>query len=233
MSKSIFFYKQLTQAEVGQTGTHEIYIRLSNKFDYESFFGNAQLVNDNGTVTINFEAINITNGYENAPKIPLRFVYYSNSNLEKRIPSLGELFAQNNVQFGDIVSIESRQESGNNVYYIHFYKKDEIQIDPTFFFFTTNGSISPIINKEVISSLQIIFYGAPGTGKSHYVKKLTNKNNSIRTTFHPDSDYASFVGAYKPITKKNIEDIYSKAELTNLFSEIKHSGTSYPCHKFG
>lgn len=46
--------------------------------------------------------------------------------------------------------------------------------------------------------LQLIYYGAPGTGKSHTIAKETNPRNSVRTTFHPDSDYASFVGAYKP-----------------------------------
>lgn len=47
--------------------------------------------------------------------------------------------------------------------------------------------------------LQQIFYGAPGTGKSHQIDGQTNENNSIRTTFHPDTDYATFVGAYKPM----------------------------------
>lgn len=51
--------------------------------------------------------------------------------------------------------------------------------------------------------LQQIFYGAPGTGKSCGIKKaLTDNNvsneNIFRTTFHPDSDYSTFVGAYKP-----------------------------------
>lgn len=49
--------------------------------------------------------------------------------------------------------------------------------------------------------LQQIFYGAPGTGKSHTIKKTTEGVDSkfvVRTTFHPDSDYSTFVGAYKP-----------------------------------
>ena len=46
--------------------------------------------------------------------------------------------------------------------------------------------------------LQQIFYGAPGTGKSHEIKKLTKGESVIRTTFHPDSDYSTFVGCYKP-----------------------------------
>lgn len=62
------------------------------------------------------------------------------------------------------------------------------------------------------SSLQKIFYGAPGTGKSHEVKRQTGEwlnededqdlPNVFRTTFHPDTDYASFVGCYKPTMRK-------------------------------
>lgn len=47
--------------------------------------------------------------------------------------------------------------------------------------------------------LQQITYGAPGTGKSHGIKKETAGKSVIRTTFHPDSDYSTFVGAYKPV----------------------------------
>ncbi|MBO7440116.1 MAG: hypothetical protein J6U21_10615 [Bacteroidales bacterium] len=51
-----------------------------------------------------------------------------------------------------------------------------------------------------ISSRQQIFYGAPGTGKSHTIKQVVEDIHlpHIRTTFHPDSDYSTFVGAYKP-----------------------------------
>ena len=49
--------------------------------------------------------------------------------------------------------------------------------------------------------LQQIFYGAPGTGKSHSINELTAGKDVIRTTFHPDTDYSTFVGAYKPTTK--------------------------------
>lgn len=55
--------------------------------------------------------------------------------------------------------------------------------------------------KRKDSSLQQIFYGAPGTGKSHAINELTTGKDVIRTTFHPDSDYSTFVGAYKPTTK--------------------------------
>ena len=60
----------------------------------------------------------------------------------------------------------------------------------------TKPKYSPIL------SLQQIYYGAPGTGKSKAIKDLTFGESVIRTTFHPDSDYASFVGTYKPITEE-------------------------------
>ena len=58
--------------------------------------------------------------------------------------------------------------------------------------------MQPPINSDI--PLQRICYGAPGTGKSHDTDDLVKKYNvaNFRTTFHPDSDYASFVGAYKP-----------------------------------
>ena len=61
-------------------------------------------------------------------------------------------------------------------------------------------------------TVQTIYYGCPGTGKSHQVKELTEGQNGektikfddgttnvFRTTFHPDYDYATFVGCYKPV----------------------------------
>ena len=59
-------------------------------------------------------------------------------------------------------------------------------------------------NRKTISGpTQQIFYGAPGTGKSHKIKSEVDEKNKIcyRTTFHPDSDYSTFVGAYKPSMK--------------------------------
>lgn len=50
-----------------------------------------------------------------------------------------------------------------------------------------------------------IFYGAPGTGKSYkldQILKSVPQEQKERITFHPDFDYASFVGGYKPISVK-------------------------------
>ena len=77
---------------------------------------------------------------------------------------------------------------------------------------------------------QTIYYGCPGTGKSYTVKdktegldgkkavffdkdgnrieapeseteRIKTPSNIFRTTFHPDYDYATFVGTYKPVMK--------------------------------
>ena len=80
-------------------------------------------------------------------------------------------------------------------------------------------------------SSQVIYYGAPGTGKSHEIDKCTNEGNRIRTTFHPDYDYSSFVGCYKP-TKESWIDRYNVDELVKKLNETKNSGTTYPCQKF-
>lgn len=45
---------------------------------------------------------------------------------------------------------------------------------------------------------QSITYGAPGTGKSFSTDRETEGKTTFRTTFHPDSDYSTFVGSYKP-----------------------------------
>ncbi|MCE3297069.1 MAG: ATPase family protein [Crocinitomicaceae bacterium] len=46
---------------------------------------------------------------------------------------------------------------------------------------------------------QIIYYGSPGTGKSWEVNNETEKEKSTRVTFHPETDYHSFVGSYRPV----------------------------------
>jgi len=69
------------------------------------------------------------------------------------------------------------------------------------------------------SVMQKIFFGAPGTGKSYKVNEFLPEDEQrvFRTTFHPDYDYAQFVGTYKPvkeagvITYSFIPQIFTKA----------------------
>lgn len=81
--------------------------------------------------------------------------------------------------------------------------------------------------------LQTIFYGTPGSGKSRRVKELVKQSYFdeqeledfvFRTTFHPDSDYASFVGCYKPNSKNKSllnGNNYTESQLLTRFFDSK------------
>ena len=209
MRNSIFYYKELTPAEVGNTGTHEIYVRMPNNFDYESFF--KQAGTQNGSVLeVNVSALDITNGVVSAELEPIRFVYFANSNQEKRLPGLRNLFEKHQIKEGDIFCIESRTEGETTSFIIKFYRKGTMELQPSQIYFSKSYGGDSVPDGEN-DPLQKIFYGAPGTGKSHEVKKQTGElteddeeidlPNVFRTTFHPDTDYASFVGCYKPTMK--------------------------------
>jgi hypothetical protein len=95
-----------------------------------------------------------------------------------------------------------------------------------------------IINKEGIFILiekwinssplkkteQIIFFGAPGTGKSYKIDLILKNIDSKfheRVTFHPEYDNASFIGSYKPKTEKQngIDEIKYKF-VPQAFTDI-------------
>lgn len=106
----------------------------------------------------------------------------------------------------------------------------------SFFYNFNNDNIDTL--KPIAESLQQIYYGAPGTGKSHRIKNFLEENrvpkeNIFRTTFHPDSDYSTFVGAYKPSMEKPVDKIYAKGELISKLTEMKEGGVTYSPQKFG
>lgn len=76
------------------------------------------------------------------------------------------------------------------------------------------------VNLESVSCLNKIFYGAPGTGKSHKVKELVRgkEARTERVTFHPEYDYSSFVGGYKPtMDGENIRYEFVPQAFTNIY----------------
>ena len=86
-------------------------------------------------------------------------------------------------------------------YYLYFIPKPLYEnFIKMFVELTPNVSVQKDNEKKqgIRLALQQIYYGAPGTGKSYEINDLTKAYSTIRTTFHPDSDYSTFVGAYKP-----------------------------------
>ena len=140
----------------------------------------------------------------------MRFVYFKNSNQEKRIPSLGELFKSHNVKEGNIVCLERREEDSEASYFIHFYKAGEIKISPNSVYFMRIGDekIGEDFSRTRTPRLHQIPYNSPdteyiisyltalrtkpfmllagisGTGKSRIVRKLAQAT----TTQQYDND---------------------------------------------
>lgn len=95
------------------------------------------------------------------------------------------------------------------------------------------------------NTLQKIYFGSPGTGKSFKIKNdvLSGVHDDFifRITFHPDTDYASFVGCYKPITNKTKQSniAYTIEELADIYkrevgpTEDLKTGHIEPRIKFG
>ena len=97
-------------------------------------------------------------------------------------------------------------------------------------------------------TMQKIYYGCPGTGKSFKIKeeiegvdgelavyfddkgkkidtpetkeeRIGKPSNIFRTTFHPDYDYATFVGSYKPV----MEPVKGKTDGQTEKKELEYS----------
>lgn len=97
--------------------------------------------------------------------------------------------------YTDLVKVDTLGNVELTVKAIDFMKQYIDRNDKKAFFEYFSESESAVDDSL---SKNLIFYGAPGTGKSFAIKRETEGRSVVRTTFHPDSDYSTFVGAYKP-----------------------------------
>lgn len=110
-------------------------------------------------------------------------------------------------------------------------KMAKMVLEPSANLIHDTTSVLPFAQRStlpLIDSLQQITYGAPGTGKSHGINTLLKTTNHVRTTFHPDSDYASFVGAYKPTMVKQEK----RSSYDVLDNDNKHEEEEIIAYKF-
>lgn len=141
MKERKIFYKQLTSAELGEAKTHEKYIRFPNDFDYKSFFG-IDAVKNESVLQLDIDA-----RYNGNPEdiVPLKFVYYANSNKEKRMPSLGPVFEKYQVKAGSIFALEVISDNGNSVIDVSFKKANELKLftNPVCYTEIVKDTVSP------------------------------------------------------------------------------------------
>ena len=98
-----------------------------------------------------------------------------------------------------------------------FYLPASLSVNDVYARLALNKNCMDVVVDEFLPEkknlpLQQIYYGAPGTGKSHEIKEQTaeaeEQGRVFRTTFHPDSDYSTFVGCYKPtISQKAVRNV--------------------------
>ena len=106
---------------------------------------------------------------------------------------------------GQILPTQQDFETCSQILGIKFTQNAaEIESDDIKRIFETSSATFSNPDIKTATTMQKIYFGAPGCGKSLTVSEYVNKNPGIeiRTTFHPNTDYSSFVGAYKP-KKKN------------------------------
>lgn len=108
----------------------------------------------------------------------------------------------------------------------NIYPDFTIQLDGRYFF---KSSIAPTISSHMSNGKNVIYYGAPGTGKSYSVDGATDKSRTIRTVFHADTQYSDFVGCLKP-TSNGIDVTYTFRPgpfSVALVDALKHSNSHY------
>ncbi|MFN7601722.1 MAG: AAA family ATPase, partial [Bacteroidota bacterium] len=106
----------------------------------------------------------------------------------------------------------SQQQKGNSEFFFHFtpkylisYMINRDQLHKQ----ALEGVLKPsgAIVRPTDYPYNLIYFGAPGTGKSNAIDSYASDDNSVKITFHPDTDYSSFVGSYKPIQIEGGNDI--------------------------
>ena len=180
---------------------------------------------------------------------------YSESDLKTKLNQIGVNVLSNNIDAKKASAVASPGEISRGPFVQTLYAgldiTDYVLILQSDYYslYGKKKDISYNDNEET-KILQQIFYGAPGTGKSHKikddvdVKAADEKNLVFRTTFHPDSDYSTFVGCYKPtkaISKRlqrmnlSLEDLakelgsyYSNEELGKIGGIQKFCFEYYP-----
>ena len=128
---------------------------------------------------------------------------YSESDLKAKLNQIGVNVSSNNIDAKKASVVASPGEISRGPFVQTLYAGLDITdyvliLQSDYYSLYGKGEDISFNDHVDTKNLQQIYYGAPGTGKSHTINEKTEGESVIRTTFHPDSDYSTFVGAYKP-----------------------------------
>lgn len=200
LTKAILFISSILPRKFDQSSVHKV-IRFSKEFVLDQLLFLDALFTEKG------QSVNtITQVWNLRKDVPKK-----NGEIDKRFYFNGLL---KNISFvdhngntkNDVFTVRNYLAGGYSE--LHIKKSLDGIFDVTIENVTTPFDDGKEDGLECVQSLfedkaehlQQIFYGAPGTGKSYKINEITQHEDVIRTTFHPDSDYSTFVGAYKPTT---------------------------------
>ena len=196
LTKAILFIASILPRKFDQSATHKL-VKFSKEFVLDQLAIIDALFTDNGEPVDTFTQV--WNARKDVPQ--------KNGLIDKRFYFNGLL---KDIIFTDYKGNQRRTKFTIRNYFaggytdLHIVKANDGIFDirisnanvPTYD--KKEEGLEDIESNRENKSLQQIYYGAPGTGKSHTINKITKDWDVIRTTFHPDSDYSTFVGAYKP-----------------------------------
>lgn len=91
---------------------------------------------------------------------------------------------------------------------------------------SSDGFDSPTQRIVIHEPRNLIYFGAPGTGKSYQLNQKAKCNfdeaNITRVTFHPDYTYAQFVGCLKPFSMPVIDTDDPPARIEDASTTIEY-----------
>lgn len=190
----IFLQKYITLCNKETTITPKLALQIFNE---------AQTLNDH-----NLKLETIWKYYEK----PLRLIsekIFTNP----RIKVVG--FEQTKILFNTISKIISCANNldNKNIDENIVFTKDSLNIAKEFLTilmqqYSVNLHVQKLVNESHQKGKNIIFYGAPGTGKSYQIDQLTKHGSCIHTVFHADTQYSDFLGMLKPTMNDNNECSY-------------------------
>lgn len=167
---------------------------LRNEFNRDRYINFCNFLNNNENIVSNNQK------YKQQKKVK-RWLERNGNSEKISLIDLWDLFCSKQEFRNNEKDIETESDSGDDVETESQYESDE------------NYDRNEVKNKMYVHNL--LYFGAPGTGKSFAVKKelktiissnepkifINEKEHEYyeRVTFRADSTYGNFIGAYKPV----------------------------------